>query len=348
MVAAGSGREAFEAFGLFCPAGAQVRGWFPVGELNSGTRVALPVRLAHGAREGPVVGMDGMLHGDEYNSYAVINRLFDEIDPADLHGTLIGIPVANPFAMHANNRISPLEYERLNLNRVFPGSPGGFQMERVAHAIFSEGVLRSDVWLDFHEGGRDFLARYLIVGTEEDSSAAPRDLELARWFGQGIPITAVPLTEALVRLGRAGTITFQAQRAGKRSLGIELGGGGTLHEHFVRTGVTGAMNILRGLGMLPGGPPNVESEPPQYVSYETIWPRPAHGGFWEQDVELGDVVEEGQVIGRVRNLFGETVEELRAPFRSVITDVRHTATIQTGEWNVKCARIEIEADSRLA
>jgi predicted deacylase len=98
--------------------------------------------------------------------------------------------------------------------------------------------------------------------------------------------------------------------------------------------------------VLPGGPPNVDGEPPQYVSYDTMWPRPAHGGFWEQDVDLGQVVEEGQVIGRVRNLFGETVEELRAPFRSVITDVRHTATIQTGEWNVKCARIENVAESR--
>jgi uncharacterized protein len=156
----------------------------------------------------------------------------------------------------------------------------------------------------------------------------------------GLPVTVVTLTEDLVRLGRAGSITVQAQRAGKRALGIELGGGGTLHPEFVRTGVDGTLNVLRGLGLLPGGAPDLSTQPTQHVAYESTWPRLSRGGFWEQDVSLGDVVEAGQVLGRVRDLFGVVVEELRAPFRSVITDTRHTATIQTGDWNVKCARID--------
>lgn len=330
--------SSFEAFGLSCPSGQQVRGWVAVGELNSGTAVRIPVRIAHGAAPGPVVGMDAMLHGDEYNGYAVINRLFDELDPGQLSGTLIGIPVANPFALHANARVHALEYERLNLNRVFPGTPNGFQMERLAYLLFEEGVRRSDAWLDFHEGGRDFLARYLIVG--EDSGAAEADIEIARWFGQGIPITLDALTPERRRLGRGGTITTQARDIGKRALGIELGGGGTLHERFVELGVAGTRNVLRGLACLPGGVATPPDAPVQHLSRETFWPRPAHGGFFEQDVELGDVVAKDEVVGRVRDLFGAVVEEVRAPFDAVILDTRHTATIQTGEWTVKCGRLE--------
>ncbi len=331
-------RAAFRAFGIEASPGTKAAGSVPVGELNTGMTVSVPVRVLHGSADGPVVGMNAMLHGDEVNGYAVINRLFDELDPGEVSGTLIGIPVANPFALMTNQRISNLEYERLNLNRVFPGSAGGFQMERLADLLFREGVLRSDVWLDFHEGGRDFVARYLIVGTDgSDKDGVARDLRLARWFGQGVPITVVTISPEMARLARGGAITVQARAAGKAALGIELGGGGRLWEEYVRTGLDGARRILTGLGVLAGEPP--EADDSQFVCHESTWPRPSRGGFFEQDVTLGQVVEAGAVVGRVRNLLGEVVDEVRAPYRSVITDTRHTATIQTGEWSVKCARV---------
>lgn len=326
----------FEAFGLRCARGEQMRARVKVGELNSGAEVSIPVRLAHGGGDGPVVGLNAMVHGDEVNGYAVVNRIFDELDPASLRGTIIGIPVANPFALHANARISPFEYERLNLNRVFPGFDGGFQMERLAELIFREGVRRSDAWIDLHEGGRDFIARYLIV--QADGTPAPRDLELARWFGQGVPVELYTISEEHRRVGRAGASTVQASDLGRRALGVELGGGGVLRPDFVDTGVVGTRRVLRGLGALAGGPPEPDPRP-QAVVRQTSWPRPTRGGFWEQDVALGAVVEAQQVIGRVRDLFGAVIEELRAPYRCVIFDVRHTATIQTGEWTVKCGRL---------
>ncbi len=326
------------AFGMFCPPSAKTSGWCVIGELASGAQVSMPVRLLAGAQSGPLVGMSAMLHGDEYNGFAVVNRLFDELDPLDVTGALIGLPVANPFALLTGTRASQLEYERLNLNRVFPGNERGFQMERLAHLIYQDGVLASDVWMDFHEGGRDFIARYLIVGTDQDDrEKIDRDLQLARWFGQGIPITAVSVTEEQRRLARTGAITVQARAAGKSALGIELGGGGTLRDDFVEAGVVGARRVLRGLGVLAGGAPPDDGS--QYVCRESEWPRPQHGGFFEQVVDLGDTVERGEPVGFVRNLLGEVVEEIRAPFRSVITDIRHTATIQTGEWCVKCGRI---------
>lgn len=332
----------FTAFEVTADSGTQVRGWASVGELNTGTELAIPIRVLHGATPGPTVGMNAMLHGDEVNGYAVINRLFEELDPVEVSGTLIGIPVANPFALMTNQRSSNLEYERLNLNRVFPGNAAGFQMERLADLIFREGVLRSDVWLDFHEGGRDFIARYLIVGTDGSSEEGlARDLRLARWFGQGVPITVVTISPEMARLGRGGAITIQARAAGKSALGIELGGGGTLRDEFIATGLEGARRILRGLGVITGGEPEVD--PAQHICHDSTWPRPSRGGFFEQDVALGEVVAEGQVIGRVRDLHGSVLEELRAPFLCVITDTRHTATIQTGEWSVKCGRIAADA-----
>jgi predicted deacylase len=331
----------FSAFGIACERGQSVTGWVDVGQLNTGGDVRLPVRLLRGTEDGPVVGMGAMVHGDEVNGYGVVNRLFDGLDPTDVRGTLIGLPVANPFALATNQRSSSFEYERLNLNRVFPGNPNGFQIERLADLIFREGVLRCDVWLDFHEGGRDFMARYLIVGTEGVDGAADNgadgDLTLARWFGQGVPVTIVTLTPEMERLGRAGAVTVQARLHGKRALGIELGGGGILRDEYVATGVQGTIQVLRGLGVLGGGEPTVDET--QHVCHVSKWVRPAKGGFFDQFVALGDVVEAGAPVGRVRDLLGVEVEVLKAPYRSVIIDTRHTATIQTGEWALKCARI---------
>lgn len=47
-------RTPFRAFGLEAARGTQVAGSVAVGELNTGTTMTIPVRLLHGAADGPV------------------------------------------------------------------------------------------------------------------------------------------------------------------------------------------------------------------------------------------------------------------------------------------------------
>jgi uncharacterized protein len=329
-----------EFLGVSCERGGRARGRIKVGELYDGTEMTMPVRIVCGAKDGPTVSMIAMVHGDEYNGMAVINRLYEGLDPAQLAGTVVGVPVANPFAFVLGKRISDFEYERLNLNRVFPGNPGGLNAERLAHTLFDGIVRHADYHLDFHEGGRDFIAKYLILNEAEQ--AAPRVREtshrMARWFGLGIPALAARVSPERVRLGRGGTSTIQASLAGKSSLGIELGGGGRFWDEYVELGVVGTTNLLKGLGMLTGE--RVETDATQYFATDTVWPRPDRGGIWHQTVGLGDVVEAGQSVGVVTDMFGDRVQELHSPFKAVILDIRHWAPIMPGEWTVHCGRIE--------
>jgi predicted deacylase len=331
-----------EVLGVTCERGAKAQGRHQIGVLRDGSPVALPVRIVRGAKDGPTVSMTGCVHGDEWFGLAMINRLLDKIDPAELSGTLIGFPLANPFAVIAKSRVSPLDYEGSNLDYVFPGNPNGLITERVAAAIFEAGIRQADYHLDFHEGGYDFIAKYLIVRQPADNERiGEQNLRLARSFGMGIPVNLWHLTPERRTTGYSGALTLQTAAIGVPSLMVELGGGGRIWPEFVEIGWHGTTNVLKELGMLPGEPVTVDQV--QHVGTASQWPRPSSAGWWEQVVELGQVVEAGQKIGHVKDAFGQIVEELVAPFRSVIFDVRNTAMVMTGEWTVHCGRIEESA-----
>jgi len=86
----------------------------------------------------------------------------------------------------------------------------------VQSVVFTEGVLGSDVVLDYHEGGRDLLARYLIVGGSEDVRGGTYEpsMHMARVFGHGIPLYDRLTRPEEVALGRASTLTEAAARQG--------------------------------------------------------------------------------------------------------------------------------------
>jgi predicted deacylase len=328
-----------EVLGVTCQRGEKANGRYPIGVLRDGSPVTLPVRIVHGAKDGPTVSMTGCVHGDEWFGLAMINRVLDEIDPAQLAGTLIGFPLANPFAVITKSRVSPLDYEGSNLDYVFPGNPNGLIIERVAAAIFAGGIRKADFHLDYHEGGYDFIARYLIVRQPaDDDHVCAQNLRLARAFGMGIPINVWHLTPERRTTGYGGALTLQAAAAGVPSLMVELGGGGRIWPEFVEIGLQGTLNVLKELGMLPGEKAIVAQT--QQIGTASQWPRPSTAGWWEQVVELGQIVEAGQKVGHVKDAFGQVVEELRAPFRAVIFDIRNTAMVMTGEWTVHCGRLE--------
>ena len=136
---------------------------FDVASFPDGSPISIDVKAVVGAKEGPTVTLIGVQHGDEYNGMEVVNRLMGGLEPSDLTGTVIGIPVSNPLAFNTGMRVTPpsVGYENLNLNRVWPGNPKGLLMERIAAAIWENAIVGSDYIIDLHEGGRAFMARYI-------------------------------------------------------------------------------------------------------------------------------------------------------------------------------------------
>ena len=110
-----------------------------VARLPVGTWISLPVFIHHGLKPGPTVWLSAALHGDELNGVVVIRRLLAALDPRELAGTLLAVPVANAFGATMASRYLP---DGRDLNRSFPGSKRGSLASRLAHLLFHSVVLR--------------------------------------------------------------------------------------------------------------------------------------------------------------------------------------------------------------
>src|SRR5262245_42171787 len=79
------------------PPGTKHRLWLEVflGLLET---VRLPALVVRGARPGPaLLGVAGV-HGDEYEGMEALRIVFTCLDPEQMAGTFLAIPVCNPFA----------------------------------------------------------------------------------------------------------------------------------------------------------------------------------------------------------------------------------------------------------
>lgn len=333
--------HAVEVFGRSVSRGESVRFRAPVAEMNDGTPVTVPVMVTAGHKDGPIVLLSGAIHGDEYNGPATIQRLFREIGPGALRGTLIGIPIMSPFSFFCRSRSNDLDYEHLNLNRIWPGDPDGFLSQRAAHVIHEQAIRKANAILDFHEGGIAFMARYIALGGVPGTKPDVREAELrmARHFGQGVPIVDKAIDEKAARLGRLGMLSAAGAALDMPVLTIETGGAGALWPAFVELATTGAKRILTGIGMIDGPPPVDDRE--QVIVRDGKWIRPQRGGFLTNlpGMALGAKVKAGTTMGRVEDVFGDTVDELKAPFDSIILDTRHIATVYPGDWTFSCGRL---------
>ena len=302
-----------------------------------GSPIGVWVRAMNGVNDGPTLTLLGAQHGDEYSGIEIINRIIDSVEPGELSGKILAVPVSNPLAFNTGHRITPpsIGYENLNMNRVWPGNPKGLLTERIVSSLWENLVKDCTVVLDMHEGGKAFMARYIHArGTEEtDRIVGDRNRELYKWFGQGVPV----LGGVRTRSHMMGSLSIQTGIRDIPCIGVEVGGGGRLWEDLVNVGVQGVRNVMIGLGMIQEEP--VGQDMKQYVAQESSWPKTSMGGLFTNTCELNAVVERDEKVGELRNTIGEVIEEIHAPYRSVIFDTRFQPTVYPGDWTVHCGRI---------
>lgn len=267
-----------------------------------------PAFEARGAEDGPRLTLIGGIHGCEYSSIAAVTRLMTELDDGELAGSITAVPVVS---MQSFRQRSPfvVPEDGKNLNRCFPGSYDGTYTDVLARSIYDELIAPADVLLDLHGG--DMVEGLEPFAIYEASPVEDRAHAIAVAFG--LPYV---VREERQDGGLGGMTSSAAAQAGIPAVIAEAGGRGQLEESAVQMLVGGVRNVLRRLEMLPGevAPPPAE----QRTVGSFVWLRCAQAGWWDAAVGSGDEVREGDVLGRVRNLWGEVHEEIRAPRDGVI------------------------------
>jgi hypothetical protein len=305
--------------------GAKVSGFIEVAEgVDPATRI--PVTLVSGAREGPVLALIAGTHGSEPSPIVALQRVRAELDPALLGGTVIIVQIAN-LPSFAHRTIYRGPWDQKNLNRVFPGRPDGTASERIAHAITTQVIDRCDALVDMHSGdGNEALRPYSYwnkLGMDDRVDDRARDLALA--FG---------LDHIVIDRGRprdpAASVfcSNTAQVRGKPAVTTEAGGVGVPTEDMIALNVRGAFRVMRHLGMLPG--PRERVEHPRWIEPSEVLTSP-DTGTWHPAVRPDQQVEQGALLGRLTDYFGETIAEVRSPLAGVVLYVVVSPAMGKGE-----------------
>jgi len=272
----------------------------PVGSGAAAGVVPLP--LGEVGRGGPVALIAAGVHGDEgpWGSLA-IRHLLRRLAPERLIGTLRLLPVANPLAMEANRRCAPLD--SLDLNRCFPGDPGGSHTEMLAHAIAQEAIAGADVAIDLHGGGswavNAFAFRF--AGSEELAEAVGAPLILDNHHQAMGPVT----------------LTTCARARGARVVAIEMGGHSAAEDPWAERIAQGVERVLVAAGVLTPSPDLPPAPRPLPIGPSAVL-RPRRGGILvphADQSQVGTVVPGGTLLGELRDpATWRRLEAFRAPF----------------------------------
>ena len=270
----------------------------------------VPVIEVTGAGPGPRLSVIAGVHGCEYASMAAARRWANSLQGRALRGTVTVVPVVNVPAFRARSPFIVPE-DGKNLNRCFPGSPGGTLAERLAFAVFSRVIADSDALVDMHAGD---LVEALEPFAMYDGGPAEADARgLATAYGLGYVLRQAPGPGQIV----AGSTSAAAAAAGVPAIIAEAGGCGLVEEAAVTAHIRGLDGVLRYLGMSADGPDTATPVPVYLNSF--IWPRTPSAGWWEPAVRPGEAVRTGQVLGTVSTLDGgSVVETFTAPADGVV------------------------------
>lgn len=251
-------------------------------QLFTGTSMTLPVHVLHGRHDGPVMFISAAIHGDELNGIEVIRRLLKRGTLKNLRGTLLMVPMVNLYGVMEHSRYLP---DRRDLNRSFPGSDSGSMAARLAHKFMNEIVERCSYGIDLHTGaiGRANLPQ-IRANLDDDETE-----RLARAFG--VPVL---INSSL----RDGSLREAAAESGVTMLLYEAGEALRLDELAIRAGVTGVIEVMRTIGMLPPSRRKKNRGEP-FIARSSQWIRAPESGICLPGVSLGARVSKGQVLGLI-------------------------------------------------
>jgi uncharacterized protein len=285
-------------------------GYIDVGRTISQIPVTIPVHVVVGAEPGPTLAISAAMHGQELIGSFAIGQLLRELDPAQMRGQLIAVPVVNTAAFEFGQRTT--YWDGKDLNRQGRGRPDGTISERLAFHYFEDIVARSDALIDIHSGGPDSYYYYTIYLSEVpgyafDPTVVQRSREMALAFG---------MEQIFGKTPWRGTLKEEAMKAGIPAVTIEMGGGADFFRQGmaqIQTCLRGMTNVMKLLGMLDG---DIRVEAPAHKIWDAHTEIIAgeEAGFMFRQAQWGDHLAEGDTYAIVYHPYtGEELTRITAP-----------------------------------
>lgn len=313
------------------PSSSRHDGWLNAGNRASGAAVAIPFVIVKGGREGPLLWINGQVHGNEVAAIVATLDLLNALDPAALSGGIVFTATGNPLALDGRSMFSPQDWG--NLDQSFPGRPDGFITERLAHRL----------WREVEETRPDLLISMHAQGTEADSDTyavfkqpSGSTVSLARivpFVRQFSPFVVCQMrTEAgsgEIPGNHAGALDYQAMAHDIPAFMIELGTGLRARPEDVAEGQAAFRRVLTALGIQQDAP-LIDDGDAQLVTrrgHVTV----DHGGFFRATRKPGEIVPAGEPLGEVMDIHGRSVETVRQDHEVLIIAIRIDPVVHSGD-----------------
>jgi len=304
--------------------GQKVTGFIEVpAGVDAATRI--PVVVVNGAKPGRVLALVSGAHGTEYASIIAVEKLISRLDPAEISGTVILLPLVNIASFEQKvPHLNPTDGK--NMNRLYPGKAEGTQSERASLLITRQVVEQCDYLIDFHGGDLDeSLRRYSYwpkTGREQQDSVS-RGMVLAFGLDHIIISDDRPTDPNASRY-----LDSTASTRNKPSITVEAGHAGTVEPGDVAALVDGSLNVMRYLKLLPGSAVPVEHP----VWFEKVVDLAGEqAGIFYPLVQRGTFVEAGMKMGYVTDYFDHTLYEVRAPVSGVVLHICAVPSMKKGD-----------------
>lgn len=288
------------------------RFWLQVTSDGLGRAINIPIMIAAGRTDGPVLGIVAALHGDELNGIEVIRRLFRQLDPSTLNGMVIGVPTLNvPSYLRGRRSFT----DGRDLNRVMPGKRFGFDSEIYAHRLMKRLIHHFTHLIDLHTASAGRINPYYIRADMTDPVIA----QMARLQNAQIIVHAV---EAQKTLRRA------AQARGIPTITPELCDPRVFQYDVIEKSLVGIHNVMSYLKMIDT--PIIPPEVPAIECKDSFWLYADQGGILEVLPDIATFVKQGERIATLTNIFGDLIQEFFSPYDGIVIGKNVQPVNQTG------------------
>src|SRR5205814_1893929 len=176
----------------FAASGERRSGYFTFAADPGLAKYSWPFFSITGRRDGPLFLITAGIHAAEYTGIDAAIRLGNLLDPAQVRGHVVIIPLLNrPGFYERSIYVNPEDND--NMNRVFPGSPDGTWSERFAYHLLNEVIADVDYAIDLHAGDMiEDLVPFVgqrVTGNAEVDGKARRMLDA---YGAAWAVTSLP------------------------------------------------------------------------------------------------------------------------------------------------------------
>lgn len=289
----------FKLGNIVCKLGEKVSGFWDI------EGYSIPTTIINGKKSGKIVAISSGIHNCEYVGIQSAIELSQEIDPENINGTVIIFhPVNYSGFFHKIPAVMPEDNK--NLNRAFPGIENGSTADKIAYHFSKFLYPQLDFFIDLHGG--DLYER----ATNFVYSPGIGDNKVIEVSHEVAQVLSVPYrVRSSAKTGAYNSAAIQ----GVPSMLIERGGNGLWNNEEVKEykkdilSVLGYFNIIDFLNEKNLNQKEISIA--EYISSEV-------DGFWYPRYKAGEKFNEGDLLGEIKDCFGNIITSYYAEFDGVI------------------------------